>query len=443
MNKFLLFIIALCMVACRSRHHENAIPRSAIALVTIDPTAAADDEHLSQEWLKWLHVDNGDDCGIDLAAPLYLFETADASMGVCAAVADEDQVLTWLKQTLVKEQTVRVLDDRKGYHFALIKDSWLMGFSDASMLIMGPVVADGVASLQQQMVKYLSADDEEGVRSGKLWAVADSLTAPVTMVAQAQALPEQLAAPLCLGAPRDAEPSQVYVCATMTPQKDMLLLDAKAFALQQKIEQTIRENDKVWQLPKGRFYDRLGKGDVAAFFARAKGTEFLRLLHTQKAVETMLTGINAVIDMDAVLRSVDGDIAFFYSKAKGKDFAFRFMAELADTDFLSQVDYWKKSVPKGAVISNDGERSFIYSDGHNEVRFGVDGEGCFVAQTLPADSALGMPEDMKQAVQHHSPTMVLQLPALIADSEVADWLMPLLKPITGGAETIIYRAKNK
>lgn len=440
MKQIFLFLTILAMVACHSRHHENAIPRTAIALVTIDPTAANADEQQSEEWLKWLNVDDAKDCGIDLQAPLYLFESADANMGLCAAVADENQLDSWVKQTLTKDNTARTIDDRKGFHFAVIKDAWLMGYSDEALLVMGPVVAEGIPSLQQQMVKQLSAGEEEGVRGGRLWDVADTLSAPVTIVAQAQALPEQVAAPLCLGAPRDAEPSQVYVRATMTPDKDILLVDAAAFAFQEKIQQTLKENAKVWQMPKGRFYDRMGANDVAAFFARAKGSEFLRLLHTQKTVETMLTGINAVIDMDAVLRSVDGDIAFFYRKSEGKDFVFRFMAELDNTDFLSQVDYWKKSVPKGSTISNDGEKMYRYKDGHNEVRFGVDADGCFVAETLPADSTAGMTADLKGAVEGHSPVMALRLPALLAGNEVSEWLMPLLKPITGGAQTIVYRA---
>ncbi len=39
-----------------------------------------------------LHVDDVDKCGIDISEKLYLFESADGNLGLCAKVSDEGDV---------------------------------------------------------------------------------------------------------------------------------------------------------------------------------------------------------------------------------------------------------------------------------------------------------------------------------------------------------------
>ena len=43
-----------------------------------------------------LHVDDVDKCGIDISEKLYLFESADGNLGLCAKVSDEGDVEDWL-----------------------------------------------------------------------------------------------------------------------------------------------------------------------------------------------------------------------------------------------------------------------------------------------------------------------------------------------------------
>lgn len=90
-----------------------------------------------------------------------------------------------------------------------------MGFSGQALLVMGPVVADAQAQLQQQMVKYLKAEEEDGITVSPMYERLQTLSSPMAMVAQAQALPEKFVAPFTLGAPKDTDPSQVVIAADM------------------------------------------------------------------------------------------------------------------------------------------------------------------------------------------------------------------------------------
>lgn len=95
----------------------------------------------------------------------------------------------WLA-SLAKKRIASEVKERKGFHFAVLKDSWLVGFSGQALLVMGPVVADAQAQLQQQMVKYLKAEEEDGITVSPMYERLQTLSSPMAMVAQAQALPE-------------------------------------------------------------------------------------------------------------------------------------------------------------------------------------------------------------------------------------------------------------
>ena len=221
MKNVFLYAIALLqivlMAACSDNDYLNAIPSKSTALISVDmQTTDGDGKRVDKENIlkSMLHVENVSDCGIDVAEKLYLFETVDGNLGLCAKVADEDNIINWLNQ-LSQKHICTELTERKGFHFAVLKDSWLVGFSSKALLVMGPVVADARADLQRQMVRFLNADEDAGVKSSRLFAQLDSIDSPIAMVAQVQALPEKFVAPFTLGAPKDADASQIVIAAGM------------------------------------------------------------------------------------------------------------------------------------------------------------------------------------------------------------------------------------
>ena len=150
-----LAITFLLLSSCSGSDYLNAIPKKSTALISVDMkqmTADKSDEDKAGMLKTLLHVDDVDNCGIDVSEKLYLFETADGNLGLCAKVSSEDGVSDWLA-TLAKKHIATEVTERKDFHFSVLKNSWLVGYSDEALLVMGPVVADAQAQLQQQMVK--------------------------------------------------------------------------------------------------------------------------------------------------------------------------------------------------------------------------------------------------------------------------------------------------
>ena len=109
----------------------------------------------------------------------------------------------------------------------------------------------------------------------------------------------------------------------------------------------------------------------------AKGQELLPVLIQNKSFQTLLTGANAVVDMNKIINSIDGDIMIAADNVAAKEKQFAMEADLADTHFWNDVDYWKKSRPAGSSFElytkpGDNYSSYRYTDGHLNFFFSIE-----------------------------------------------------------------------
>ncbi len=301
------------LASCSGSDYLNAIPKKSTAIISVDMQQMASDVHAEDKagMLKsLLHVDDVDKCGIDISEKMYLFESADGNLGLCAKVSSESDVEDWLA-SLAKQHIASEVKERKGFHFAVLKDSWLVGFSDKALLVMGPVVADAQAQLQQQMVRYLKADEEEGITASPLFERLQTITSPMAMVAQAQALPEKFIAPFTLGAPKDTDPSQVVIAAEMNVKDGILQIHGETFSFNKTIDAALQKAIANYRPIKGNYVKSMPGDALAGIFMNVKGEQFLPMMQSSSGLQTLLMGINQAVDMDNIIRSVDGDMAFF------------------------------------------------------------------------------------------------------------------------------------
>ena len=229
--------------SCSGSDYINAIPANSSAVISIDMQKMAENNpQVSRTGVlkSLLHVEDVAECGIDVSEKLYLFETADGNLGLCAKVSDAADLEDWLNQLSKKQKMCENVTEKKSFHFSVLKNSWLVGFSDQTLLVMGPVVADAQAELQRMMIKYLKADEEHGIKSSPMFERLDSISSPMALVAQAQALPEKFVAPFTLGAPKNADASQIVIAAEMNVQKGMLRIKGETFSFNPDINQALQ-----------------------------------------------------------------------------------------------------------------------------------------------------------------------------------------------------------
>lgn len=306
-----LAVVLGLLSSCSGTDYLNAIPKKSTALISVDMQQMASgksDEDKAGMLKSLLHVEDASKCGIDISEKIFLFESADGNLGLCAKVSDEGDVEDWLA-SLAKQHIATEVKERKGFHFSVLKNSWLVGFSDQALLVMGPVVADAQAQLQQQMVKYLKADEDEGITASPMFERLETITSPMAMVAQAQALPEKFVAPFTLGTPKDTDPSQVVIAAEMDVKDGILQVKGETFSFNKEIYEALKKAAQTYRPIKGSYVKSMPADALAGIFMNVKGEQFLPMMQSNRSLQTLLMGINQAIDMDNIIRSVDGDMA--------------------------------------------------------------------------------------------------------------------------------------
>ena len=454
MKKTRFFIIASLMIvlmsACSDNDYLNAIPSKSTAVISIDMSRlnGQEQEQNQEHILKtMLHVGDVSKCGLDVKEKVYLFETIDGNLGLCAKVADEGDVSNWLSE-LSQQRICSTVTERKGFHFAVLKDSWLVGFSSKALLVMGPVVAEAQAEMQRQMVRYLNADEDAGIKSSKLFAQLDSIDSPMAMVAQAVALPEKFVAPFTLGAPKDADASQIVIAAGMDVEDGVLKIAGRTFSFNPSINQALVKSQQVFRPIQGDYVQSMPDDAMAGIFMNVAGSRFLPLVQSNQGLQTLLMGINASIDMDNILRSVDGDMSIVLPTLGADHMQMMMAARLSHAKWLSDVDYWKQSCPKGSTIGNWKSNAFCYSSGKTCFYFGVTDDKQFFSgnDEVSAESSIRpsshpISKRVQNMIRGEKMVMVINLEKSGGGGSAMQAVTGLLSPLFGQLTAVVYTLK--
>ena len=440
------FVYVLLMSACSNSDYLNAIPSNSVALVSLDLGKKTGFDN--QTILKaFLHVVNANTAGIDVSSPLYLFESADGNLGLCAKVNSVDDLQKTL-EGLSSKGICQAIKEHKDFHFTFLQNAWVVGFSDDALLVMGPTTATNYATMRNQMVKYLRQSEEKSILSSRLYAHLDSIEGAMKMVARVDALPEKLAMPFALGAPKGTEPSQIFVSAQMNVEGNCLVIDGKTFSFKPSIDKAIKEAMQTYRLVDGKHVFTMAKHDVYGLFVNVNGNEFIRLLNDNNGFQALLAGVNTAIDMDNIIKSVDGDMCVIMSNMDNNTHL-KMCAQLAHSKWLDDVSYWKQSCPRGATIRDWGNNAYCYSDGKTSYYFGVSPDLQFYSGSSENDARMALKPSSNPAMlslihlmDHQKLVMVMNLQALDNNKEEGGGFSQLLKPLFGEVHSVVYRLKE-
>lgn len=442
MKKIFYGLMALLMTAlasCSDTDYLNAVPAESKLIMGIDPVKVSGTGN--QLVLKTLlHVSDLDKTGIDLSARVYFFEDAQGNLGLCAKVTNRDRLDTTLGKI------GQALAHKKDFDFTALPNHWIAGRSDKALLLMGPALPAEEDKLTTMMVRYLSADEETGIVGTPMFAKLDSIKAPMSLVCSADALPEQLVTPFTLGAPRDADDSQVMIAAEMRVEKGSLLIDGETFSFIPKINQALKKAAEVYRPIKGRYAATMADSAAYGLFVNVDGSRFIQLMRHNSGLKAMLSGINTAIDMDNIIKSVDGDMALITPVAGTNDFSMTMAAKLKHADWLADVDYWKRSVPAGGHIGDWGRDCYYYIGGHTSYYFGVTDDWQYMSGANKAaalasvkPSANPIDKTLRDKIKGEKMVLIVNFNALHADK--AEAVKAMLKPMFGTVNTIVYTLK--
>jgi len=437
------------LMSCSGDDYVNAVPENSIAVASVDVNRLSEnggDASGKARLKEMFKVDDIKDCGIDLSEKLYLFETIDGNMGAVAKVADEKDLDTWLNK-MADTGFCKKTSERKGCRFTVIKDTWVTGFSSDALIIIGPVLPEGQAEVRRQMTKMLELDEEKSIKTSPLFDKLAAIEGPLAIVAQVAALPDKFVAPFTIGAPVDADASQVMISAEINKGEGFIEVTGEPFSFNENIDKSLKEAFNIFRPITDRYFESMPDNAFFGAFMNVDGKEFINLLHANKSFQALLAGVNMAIDMDKIIKSVDGDMAFVMPKYSEGSTQIRLVAKLGSKDFLGDVGYWKQSSPSGSKIEDWGKDAYCYTNGSLSYYFGVSEDMQYYSGSTP-DEARGsilkasktLPTGVLSQLKGRKLCFVLNLGTLLRDDK-SGLTADILTPLFGNTDYILYNVK--
>lgn len=374
MRKFIHYIIlGVALVgmisSCSKQDYRNAIPAGSTLLASVN---FADDEASNEmAFLKnILKLDEPAKCGLDLTQKVYFFESAEGNFGMCAKVSDEDKLEKY-RELLVKDGVMKNGPERDDCAFGVIADKFVAGWNDNAFLVIGPVLSAGQKDVMQQIAQLLDQDADDGMAQTALMERLEMQKGAVAIVAQTDALPQQVASIFSIGAPKDAEPSQIAFAADIAIHDEMLVIDSEPFSANNAIDEHLKDSYSVFRQIGDSYLKSMGQHDFMGLFMNVDGKKFFPVLQQSSSLQALLVGVNQAIDMNAIIKSVNGDMYVGMPQYQEGKMNLTMAAKLGQSAFLNDVSYWKKSVPAGASITDWKENAYSYHSQDVNFHFGV------------------------------------------------------------------------
>ena len=444
-------LITLILTSCSGTDYLSVIPQGSQAIISFDLASMAKSANLdaskSNALKSLLHIDNPSECGIDITSKVYLFESPDGSLGLVAKVNDDDDMENYFNK-LSGSGICKKVTKNRGFEWTVLKDSWVIGFSSKAMLVMGPTVGSAQEELKRTMAKYLDANEDDGIKGTPLFDKLDSMTGDVNMVASVVALPQKIGTPFRLGAPADSDPADVMIAATMQTSNNCLTITGSTFSFNTTVNRALQSSAASYRPITGQFIPSLSDSDAATVVLNFDGSNYIKVLRSDKGLRAALVGLNAAVDADNMIKSIDGDATIVIKSMKGDKMDYSFAAKVKSDAFLDDVGYWKKSLPSGATLTDFGKDCYHLSTGEWNIFFGVRsksvlymGSSSKIASLSGLPSSKRLPTSVTNNIKGKKQCIIINLDAIAETQPAITTVKELLKPIFGDFKYIIYSVK--
>ncbi len=365
---FINLCLILALVSCSNDDYTKALPSGSTALMYVDMKQSGGVE--SRDFLKrMVPIDNLGDCGLDFAQKLYFFELADGAVGLCARVSDAKQVGKTLKK-LAENDQCKEISEVGGLPTAVLGQSWVAAYDDNAFLLMFSVPATDIQSAKNRLVRYLKQDGDRSEKFTQLFQKLNATKGIAAVVGRGQTLLKTTD----LDLPQGVEASQVLEAVSVTVEDSVVYARSNRFSFDEKVSKALNDHERVFRPIEGRYAQNFTSNAFMNIAMNVDGERFFPMIQNHETMMAFLASANAAIDMNNIIKSIDGDVAMLYfGDLMFSDSRFLLLSELAHFQWVADIDYWKTSTPKGGEIKDLGKDTYCYTNGQSQYYFGLVG----------------------------------------------------------------------
>jgi hypothetical protein len=234
----------------------------------------------------------------------------------------------------------------------------------------------------------------------------------------------------------------------MQTSNNCLNITGSTFSFNKSVNSALESSAASYRPITGQFVPSLSDSDAVAVMLNFVGSNYINVLRSDKGLRAVLAGLNAAVDADNMIKSIDGDAAIVIKSMKGDKMDYSFAAKVKSDAFLDDVGYWKKSLPSGATLTDFGKDCYHLSTGDWNIFFGVRsnsvlymGSSSKIATLAGQPSPKQLPASVANTIKGKKQCLIMNLDAIAATQPTITTVKELLKPIFGDFKYIIYSVK--
>lgn len=345
---------------------RNVIPEDAKAVMVIDARQALSqlDFSVSDIFKALRHQrqkeEDKDGWGIDILAPMYGFVSADNYVCGVFALTDAGDF-----EERLKDENIRV-ESQRGFKWAG-KGEIQLCFDDRKALIIGPVLIGQADALRGRMVEWMT----QGSHKVPVLAGLKKDDGVVSMRSTLAVMPEPISSQIT-GNIRDVNLNDIFLNASLKIKEKSFLLSTGYESEDDKFTNYALDYDKLLRPIDGKKLPACIEEPMLRAVFNVDGEKVLPKLRENFIFRTLLVGLNLCVDLDMMIKAIDGDVLLELSGRTISSPDLVASAQIRNQDFLGNAKDWcTGSSTFGYSCQALGEKDFVLQNARDKFYFGV------------------------------------------------------------------------
>ncbi len=398
----MIFLFASCE---KLDEYRTVIPVDAATVVAVDLKSIAEDGDLAntfavamlKEAVLMIPAEDGGDevkdflqnpemIGIDFRVPAYFFQTESNCMGATVKLHDSDSFEMML-QLFTSQGLATEPVERNGFMWSTLMEDFEIVYTDNTCLFVWSA-AGGGSAIRQQVAGTLMTQEPERMFVGtpQYKRMQERMDNHIVAMTKGNEMPYLQSLSSASYTNAGSPLQQIY---TVNFEQGKLVCASQFVSDDPRVIASIDSLNSQFYNIEGRYVDAPAEDFLLWVGLGIKGNMLLDLLKQDKEVKSALSMFGMVMDVEKMIKAVDGDIAVMLPNPT--DFSmstdtlphFTMLANVDNTDFMADAGYWLESVnrmnnPQMRMQRLDSDQYLLNANGV-KLHWGLDGDNLFFA----------------------------------------------------------------
>ena len=417
-----VLMLSIALVSCQKKAYIQTIPKEASMVVSANIANIATEADLKNTSLMQMvntyvgmitasdakqqiqsYVESPEKMGVDFMSPFYFFQAGDF-VGVTMRIADEGDMEDFLEM-LSTQGIAKKQGETDGVKTALLMDDLVMAYNDDTCLLLGKV--EGGQDTRHAAIELMQqAEEESFVATEAYEKMQKKGKGDLVAYSNGSALSKTMLEDVKSFLPAGVRPTDVEIVSAYSFENGKAVLGMEINGKSKEIQKLLKDGNENFHKIEGRYIKAPQENFAVWACAGVKGPWLLEQLKQETHTKQLLLLLERAIDIEQIIRNVDGDVAITLPKSiLGADnleqMDYMLTAHVQNTDFLKDVDYWQKTMKDyGMTMSKSKGNDFILKAGENTLNWGVDDEDVyFSSANMFAANAVSQRSDLLSAYE--------------------------------------------